>query len=120
MIEKLSNNILINDKIKSVYNFNEYSLQDLLSKFFEKINESIDISNNALDFLNYLKNEGLPREVIKGLQDMYNDGRLTQLIDNLSGDLSLKIESVDNELNNKIENITNIIIPNSEVDGGSL
>lgn len=100
MIEKLSNNILINDKIKSVYNFNELSLQDLLSKFFEKINESIIVSNIALDFLNYLKNEGLPKEVTKELEIMYNDGRLTELIDNLSGD------------------IKNEYIPNVNIDGG--
>lgn len=107
MIEKLENNILINDKIKSVYNFNEYSIQDLLCKFFQKINETVDISNNALDFLNYLKNEGLPQEVIKELDIMYKDGRLTELIDNLSGNLTLEVNKIKNE-----------IIPNYEVDGG--
>lgn len=109
MVEKLPNNILINDKIKSVYNFNEYSLQDLLSKFFEKINESVDISNNALNFLNYLKYEGLPIEVTKELNNMYNDGRLKDLIDILSGDLSLKIEDLKNDY-----------LKNNLIDGGVL
>lgn len=106
MIEKL-NNTLINNKVKSVYSFNDYSLQDLLSSFFEKINECIDISNTSLDFINYLKNEGLPKEVIKELELMYNDGRLTQIIDTLSGNLNQEIIKIKNEF-----------IPNYEIDGG--
>lgn len=115
MIEKLTNNILINDKIKSVYNFNELSLQDLLSKFFEKINESIESSNQALSFLEYLKNEGLPKEVIKELNLMYQDGRLTTLIDELSGTLSREINLNKEEINNIKLNV----IPNTMIDGGS-
>lgn len=107
MIEKLENNILINDKIKSVYNFNEYSIQDLLCKFFEKINETVDTSNNALNFLEWLKGEGLPQETVKELEKMYNDGRLTAIIDNMSGNLTQEIANIKNEF-----------IPNFEIDGG--
>ena len=107
MIEKLENNILINDKIKSVYNFNEYTIQDLLCKFFEKINETVDISNQALDFLIWLKNEGLPNEVIEELENMYKDGRLTQLLDNMIGNFNLQINNLKNEF-----------IPNFIIDGG--
>ena len=114
MIEKLSSNILINDKIKSVYNFNEYSIQDLLSKFFEKINESVDLSNKALDFLTYLKEEGLPKEVIKELEIMYLDGRLTNLIDEFTGNVTQSI----NEINNKIEELA-YSLSQIIIDGGN-
>ena len=107
MIEKLENNILINDKIKSVYNFNEYTIQDLLCKFFEKINETVDISNNALNFLEWLKGEGLPQETIKELEKMYNDGRLTTIIDNMIGNFNLQINNLKDEF-----------IPNFIIDGG--
>lgn len=135
-ISKLPNNILINDKVKSVYNFNEFSLQDLLSKFFEKINETIDVSNKALDFLNYLKNEGLPKEVIKELELMYQDGRLTELINNLANDVTGKVNEVTNkfnqlqvdvaknitdfkvEVNQSFNNFETNVLPNFEVDGG--
>lgn len=107
MIEKLSNNVLINDSVKSVYNFNEYSIQDLLSKFFEKINDCVETSNKALSFLEWLKKEGLPNEVIKELENMYQNGKLTELIDNLANNLTLQIMDMKNNY-----------IPNYNINGG--
>lgn len=109
MIEKLTNNILINDSVKSVYTFNDYSIQDLLSKFFEKINNCVEVSNKALDFLTYLKEEGLPNEVIKELEIMYSDGRLTNLINDFLNDIKGKVDNI--EIN---------VLPNLSIDGGVL
>lgn len=110
MIDKIGNTI-VNDKIKSVYSFNDYSIQDLLCKFLEKINKTVDVSNNALDFLNYLKNEGLPEEVIKELNIMYKDGRLTQIIDDMIGNFNLQINNLKDEFvsNFIFDNYKNLI-----------
>ena len=118
MIDKISNTI-VNDKVKSVYGFNDYSIQDLLSKFFEKINECIDNSNLSLSFLEWLKGEGLEKEVIKEIEKMYNDGRLTELVNIYANELKLQIDGFRTELDNNNliieENKKELILVKSKV-----
>lgn len=98
MLNKLGNMSTTN-KINSVYNYDEYSIQELLSKFYVTINESVDVSNNAInmsletkeqltkflletypEFAIWLKNEGIPIETQRVINDMYLDGRLATLL----------------------------------------
>lgn len=113
MIDKIKNSPL-NLQATSVYNFNEFSLPELLNKFFTTINQCVDVSNTSLDFLTWLKGEGLPNETIKELNNMYNNGKLTQLIDNMSGNLNGKIEDNRNEMleyHQKIDKIIDSDLP---------
>lgn len=91
MISKLEN-ILVDTNVDSVYNYDNFSLQGLLSKFFEKIEECIKVGNEGLDFLKWLKEEGLPIEVQKEIEKMYKDGRLATIIN----------ETIFQNLNEKI------------------
>lgn len=96
-IDKLQN-FLINDNVKSVYDYDDLTLQDLLSKFFNDIVETNKISKESLEFLIWLKQIGLPVEVEKELNKMYEDGRLTELINKLSGDVKGLIIELRNEV----------------------
>ena len=96
MIDKLTNNP-VHTYASSVYDYNELSLQELLSKFFNKINECVELSNKSFSFLEWLKSEGVPTEVIKEINLMYSDGRLTELINGLSSDVKgevLKVKEI--------------------------
>lgn len=86
-IEELEKNIL------SVYDYDSYSLNDLLCKFFTKINECVLIGNTSLDFLTYLKSEGVPKEVAKILNNWVTDGTMSRIIN----------QELFQELNNKID-----------------
>lgn len=46
----------------------EQSLQDLLNKHHKKINECIDKLINQDELIDYLKNEGIKKEVIEQIQ----------------------------------------------------
>lgn len=93
MIKKLDRSCL-DMQSTTVYDFNELTLQELLSKFFEKINNCIDVSNQALTFLEWLKQEGLPIEVQKEIEKMYLDGRLTEIINKLADNVNEKVDNV--------------------------
>lgn len=99
MIDKLINNP-VHTYATSVYDFNELSLQELLSKFFNKINECIELSNTSLKFLEWLKEQGVNSEVVKQIELMYTDGRLTEIINNLSNDVKSQVSVINEDLNN--------------------
>lgn len=98
MLDKLENSPL-NLKATSVYNFNEFTLTELLNKFFTTINQCVDGTNQSLDFLTWLKGEGLPIELEKELNKMYEDGRIQESINSISGDLTYKVNEVKDVLN---------------------
>lgn len=100
MIDNMKNSPL-NLQATSVYNFNDFTLTELLNKFFSKINECVDVSNESLNFLTWLKGEGLPNEVVKELEIMYQDGRLTTLINELGGNLTEQLETFKTEQETK-------------------
>lgn len=51
----------------------DYSLQDLLNKHNIKINEIIENLLNQNDVINYLKNEGIKKEVIEEVKNYFNN-----------------------------------------------
>lgn len=100
----------------SVYKIHGYSLQDLLCNFYKHINECIEQvnkneehilnQNNIMTkFIEYMKNEGIPPIVINTINEMYNDGRLTEIIDNLGLNLTQKINEFKEDIDNKVQEL---------------
>lgn len=85
----------LNCNMFSVYDYDGLSMQELLSQFFTKINECIDLSNKTFDLSSWLLNEGLKTEVVEQLLKWYDDGTLEEII----------TEDIFKSLNNKIENL---------------
>lgn len=103
--------------IFSVYDYDGYTIQELLCTFFEKINNCIDVSNATFELAKWLVNEGLNQEVVKQLMIWLQDGTLKEIINeqifndlndkinDINTDLTSKINDLDNKLTDKIGNI---------------
>ena len=117
--------------INSVYGFNDYTLNELICKLAQKMDEVITQSNESFNYLDWLKGQGLSDEVIKIMLEWKDDGTLENLInEQLFNALNNKIDDVNTELgtiknNSKkiIHNISTIndyttIINNAFAEGG--
>lgn len=114
-------------EINTIYDFdNAFSINELLCKFWEKIEETINISNESIDILDWVKNTGLSNETKLILEEWRNNGTLTQLINidkfnemkeeftelvnqfqtNCNTNLQNSINSVNNSLTEVNEKIT--------------
>ena len=51
------------DVINKVYNFSDMTNEELRCKFFQKLQECIDLCNNSSDILEWIKSEGLENKV---------------------------------------------------------
>lgn len=113
MINKLEG-IITNTKPDSVYNLSGYTLQELLSNFYKYINECIELVNKNEDnitnqnitmnnFIEYMKNEGVPPIIIETINNMYNDGRLTELFNRLSNNVIDNVNNNVQEFKSKLE-----------------
>ena len=68
-------------EINSIYDFdNTFSINELLCKFWEKLEEVVKISNESIDILNWIKEEGLKDEVKDLLTTWKDDGTLDTII----------------------------------------
>lgn len=86
----------LNCNVFSVYDYpTAYSMQELLNKFFETINNCVDLCNNVLDLTKWLVSTGLEQEVAKKLQQWLEDGTLANLIN----------KTLFKEINDKINKI---------------
>lgn len=95
----------LNCNIFSVYDYEELTINELLCKFFTKINECIKVSNETVDLAKWLVNEGLSIEVVKKLMTWLNDGTIENLINvNLFNSLNEKIKGLSSQL----EHIINV------------
>nr|DAG47957.1 MAG TPA: chromosome segregation ATPase [Caudoviricetes sp.] len=87
----------------SVFNSYDYddclSLNELLCRFFTKINECIEASNKSLTLLEWLHEVGLKQEVVTLLGQWKDDGTLAELIS----------EQILTEIKQNIENNKNAI-----------
>ena len=96
-------------EINTIYDFdNAFSINELLCKFWEKIEETINISNESIDILNWLKEQGLPKEVEKLITKMVEDGTIEQMInvdkiEELRTLITNKITDVNEQLDTKAE-----------------
>ena len=63
-----------------VYDFCDMTDEELRCKFFQKLQECIELCNSTSDIVEWLKNEGLENEVNELLSQWLEDGTLEQLI----------------------------------------
>lgn len=68
------------DILKRVYDFSEMTNEELRCKFFQKLEECIDLCNNTNDIYEWIKNEGLEKEVKDLMTIWLEDGTLENLI----------------------------------------
>lgn len=99
MINKL-NKWDLNCSVFNSYDFDDcMSLNELLCRFFTKINECIEASNKSLNLLEWLHEVGLKQEVVTLLGQWKDDGTLAELIS----------EQILTEIKQNIENNRNAI-----------
>ena len=94
MIDKFNHGLL-----NRVYDSEEYTQLEINSKLIQKMDEVIDNCNNAFEFVDWLKEQGVPDEVQNILFTWKEDGTLK----NLSN--KKQIDNLRNELNNNINNL---------------
>ena len=92
MIDKFSDDF--NDFINSVYNFNDFTLNELICKLAQKMDEVIPQSNESFNYLDWLKGQGLSDEVIKIMLEWIEDGTLETLINDVL------FQNLQNDINN--------------------
>ena len=103
--------------INSVYHFNDYTLNELICKLAQKMDEVITQSNESYSYLDWLKSQGLSDEVIKIMLDWKENGTLETLINqNIFNALNNTINEIKtqldtkaniNEINNQLETKVN-------------
>ena len=99
MIDKFSHGF-----IKSVYDFNDYTLNELLCKLAQKMDEVITQSNESFNYLDWLKGQGLSDTVINTLLAWKDDGTLDSIINgNVFNELNTKVDTFQEKVNNELE-----------------
>lgn len=108
---------ITNDILKRVYDFSDMTNEELRCKFFQKLQECIDLCNNTADIMDWVEKEGIEIEVHKLLSLWLEDGTLNDLINidllnNLKTELETKInEKVDSETyQSELNNINSQLI----------
>ena len=100
MIDKFSHGF-----INSVYDFNDFTLNELICKLAQKMDEVISQSNESFNYLDWLKGQGLSDEVINILSAWKEDGTLDTLIN----------QTIFNELNTKVDTFQEKVTDEMEV-----
>ena len=98
MIDKFMHGFL-----NRVYGYDDYTQLEINSKLIQKMDEVIENCNNAFEFLDWLKEQGVPDEVQNILFTWKEDGTL----ENLSN--KKQIDNLRNEMNNKINELKEMI-----------
>ena len=94
-------------EINTIYNFdNSFSINELLCKFWEKLEETINISNESIDILNWIKEQGLTEEVQTLINQLVGDGTIEQMIN------VKKIEELRTLINANVEELRTLINAN--------
>ena len=94
MIDKFSHGF-----INSVYKFNDFTLNELICKLAQKMDEVITQANESFNYLEWLKEQGLPDEVIKIMLEWKEDGTLESLINEvLLQDINTKVDTIKTEV----------------------
>lgn len=70
------------DVINKVYKFSDMTNEELRCKFFQKLQECIDLCNNSSDILEWIKSEGLENKVNELMELWKDDGTLEEIINN--------------------------------------
>ena len=111
MIDKFSHGF-----INSVYEFNDYTLNELICKLAQKMDEVITQSNESFNLLEWLKGQGLSDEVIKILEEWKENGTFNNIINkNLFNELNNAINEVNTQLDEKV-NVNDLETTNKRID----
>ena len=73
---------IVEDILKRVYDFSEMTDEELRCKFFQKLEECIDLCNNSAEIIEWIKNEGVEDNVKETLNTWKDDGTLKEIINN--------------------------------------
>ena len=112
MIDKFMHGFL-----NRVYGYDDYTQLEINSKLIQKMDEVIDECNNAFEFVDWLKEQGVPDEVQTIIDTMLEDGTLEKLINqNIFNELKTELNNSINNINSKLENITITMPPPSTIE----
>ena len=106
---------ICDDILKRVYDFSEMTNEELRCKFFQKLQECIDLCNNTNDIVEWIKEEGVEKEVNELLTFWKDDGTLEEMINGyvlntMEAELIEEINSIKNDIDtikNEIETLKN-------------
>lgn len=85
--------------LNRVYDFSEYSEEELRCKFFQKLEECIKLCNDVSEVMTWIKESGLPIEVQNIMTIWLEDGTLNSLINITQfNQLKTQLEAKYNEL----------------------
>ena len=109
MIEKFCQGFL-----NRVYGYQDYTQLEIDSKLIQKIDEIIDQCNNAFEFVEWLKTQGVPDKVSEIINAMLEDGTLENLINinkinELKTELTNNINEFKTSTNQTLENMNNTV-----------
>ena len=102
MIEKFMHGFL-----NRVYDLEDYTQLEFNSKLIQKIEEVIENCNNAFEFVDWLKEHGVPDEVQNILFTWKEDGTIKNLLGNLIEELKEEVEETKTKLTEKVEEVEN-------------
>ena len=107
--------------LNRVYDFCDMTDEELRCKFCQKLEECMELCNNTSDILDWLKNEGLEKEVNELLELWKEDGTLdniinkkiftelkTELLNKLNENIE-RVEAIENNVNTTVDNAINNI-----------
>lgn len=105
------------DILKKVYDFSEMTNEELKCKFFQKLEECIDLCNNSSEILDWIKNEGIEDNVKEILNTWKDNGTLKEIINNYILDNLKKeiISDISKNLNFSLKSFSDL----SLVTGGN-
>ena len=90
--------------INRVYEFNDFTLNELLCKLAQKMDEVITQSNESFNYLDWLKGQGLSDTVIGILLAWKDDGTLDTIINGtVFNELNTKVDTFQEKVNNELE-----------------
>ena len=100
-----------------VYDFEDYTQLEINSKLIQKMDEVIENCNAAFEFLEWLKEQGVPDEVQNILYTWKEDGTLENLsfkkeIDNLRNEINNNITELAESIDEKINELKELIEQN--------
>lgn len=100
------------DILKRVYDFSEMTNEELRCKFFQKLEECIEVCNSVSEIMDWLKNEAVPKEINIILNTWLEDGTLENLIninkiDELRTELTEQVNTIEQNVNNNINQLNN-------------
>ena len=104
--------------LNRVYDLEDYTQLEINSKLIQKMDEVIENCNNAFEYVDWVKEQGVLDEVQNIIDTMLEDGTLENLsnkkeIDNLRNEINNNINELNNSINTKINELKELIKQNN-------